>query len=233
MGDVKGTKTTATFKTITTRKSLLPQDDDYQAPSIEEEEHGWKVFFWNSSRKEVLGRTGCSWLLIFIFYVIFFAALAGFFALSWFTSLIFISKDAPYNQGSGSILQKSGAGLTMRPIPDRLANGASDLVWFSTGNHEDHRFWSGQLAEWFKHIPKKGSEGVVECSPSGESASKTQACFIDPAMYGPCSYMKDPTFGFSRGEPCFIIKLNRVSCKMGTVNFLKWGKVMQVLKCTK
>jgi len=38
----------------------------------------------------------------------------------------------------------------------------------------------------------------------------TESCLVEPQWYGPCQDEKDPTFGYDRGEPCLLFKLNRI-----------------------
>lgn len=181
-----------------------PKSEDDDVATAEEEEGGWKVFIWNREKKEFLGRGGKSWWDIFVFYVIFFIGLILFFLLSWYISLLFVEKYEPYKHGKGSLLYEKSPGLTFRPAPDRETNGVSTMIWFSPGAiRTGHSFWSGQLKDWMEKLPK-----TRKCEAT--DSSEKQPCLVQREDYGECDGVGDDTFGYAVGEPCILLKLNRV-----------------------
>ena len=89
--------------------------------------HGWdrsgweafKYFLYDAEQGKVLGRTPRSWLLIFIFYVTFYACLM----LFWFSLLgIFFQTLPPYSDGPKLVGEKSyigsDPGLYLRYFPN-------------------------------------------------------------------------------------------------------------------
>lgn len=190
-------------------KAAAPAEEGNPNPdaqAADDEGGGWKKFIWNSDAKEFLGRTGNSWLLITVFYIIFFISLYCFFMLQWYVALVFIQHDKPFKSGdaAGSMLYRKGPGLTFRPVPDRTTNGDSTLIYFNTGSFDGHKFWSHQLRQWMDNIPSNSS--------------------IDRKLYGACNGVADPNFGYDRGEPCILIKLNRVSIRLMHVNYIVFTK---------
>ncbi len=183
--------------------SSKAEEDDVH--TVEEEEGGWKEFIWNRDKKEFLGRKGKSWWDIFVFYVMFFIGLILFFMLSWYISLLFVENYVPYKNGEGSLLYEKGPGLTFRPTPDRDSNGVSTMIWFSPGAiRTGHSFWSGQLKNWTESMPKD----TKQCS-AGDNSIK-EPCQVKQEDYGECDGIGDDTFGYAVGEPCILLKLNRV-----------------------
>ncbi|ODN02067.1 Sodium/potassium-transporting ATPase subunit beta-1 [Orchesella cincta] len=184
-----------------------------------EEDGGWRKFIWNEDKREFLGRTGKSWLLIFIFYVIFFISLFAFFMLNWYLVLtLTVSDKKPTKIGDtvGSMLFQDGPGLALRPRPDRHTNAAASLLWFSVGSYENFRYWKNQLSSWFYNIPKPGAPDTIDCKTTGV-ASDDESCLVPVDQYGACQpLLADPSintitdFGYARGEPCLLLKLNRI-----------------------
>jgi len=222
--DEKSIKTVASTATQQTVKKPPPPPPE-AAPVVKvEEEISCKKYIWNSDTGEFLGRNCMSWLLIFIFYVIFFGALACFFIMCWYISLSFLDPNAPYRNGDAALLYSRGPGLSARPVPDRAENGLSTLLWIEGGPYDAWKFWSDQLDDWFTNIPSKNVRNKVCLTKvdigTGKSLLKqdkgkntvgdTSPCFVDPKWYGPCSKDKDKTFGYDRAEPCILYKLNRI-----------------------
>lgn len=223
MAEAEVTSVRSTKTAITVVKSSHPEDVPVQP---QEEDGGWKKFIWNGEKGEFLGRTGCSWLLITIFYIIFFICLFGFFVLSWYISVAFLDVKAPYKQGNSSMLSKNGPGMTMRPSPDKQTNPSSSLIWSGAGTYDTFKFWSEQLDTWFSNIPEEGHQNVQNCMEKVKVGGKVtmlrqttnnktegHSCYIDKEWYGPCGDVDDNTFGYDRGEPCILLKMNRVHIK--------------------
>ncbi|CAL8100110.1 unnamed protein product [Orchesella dallaii] len=220
---------TKTLKTTKSKRSskTLPQEQDSAPPGPPiVEEGGWKKFVWNEDKREFLGRTGKSWFLIFVFYVIFFISLFAFFMFNWYLVLFLtVSDDKPSKHGDriGSVLYQDGPGLSIRPIPDRQTNSNTALIWFSVGSYENFRYWKNQLSAWFYNMPKEtppgsGSlpEATKECNPP-EVSNGDKSCLVPIERYGACQPLLPDTsintitdFGYSRGEPCILLKLNRI-----------------------
>ncbi|XP_053552894.1 potassium-transporting ATPase subunit beta-like, partial [Bombina bombina] len=60
---------------------------------------------------------------------------------------------------------------------------------------------------------------------SGSGRNKF-ACQFTTNMLGNCSGKDDPTFGFASGQPCILIKMNRI------INFMPGNKTAPYVNCT-
>jgi len=180
---------------------------------------GFMLFLWNPETKEFLGRTGMSWLKIGIFYLIYYAFLAGFFMLMLLAFFaIRIDNDEPaYDTRSGIIGGNPGVGF--RPMPDNK-DIKSTLIWFRHGEETKANWqpWVDRLEEHMKDYKNasytNGEDGKgygVECGEFGEiPRGASSVCTInqDKLFQGLCN-SKDK-YGFRDGKPCILIKLNKI-----------------------
>uniref|UniRef100_A0A8B9N5F1 Sodium/potassium-transporting ATPase subunit beta-2 n=1 Tax=Accipiter nisus TaxID=211598 RepID=A0A8B9N5F1_9AVES len=58
----------------------------------------WRAFVWDPRSRQFLGRTGTSWGLILLFYLIFYGFLAGLFALTMWVMLQSVDPHVPKYQ---------------------------------------------------------------------------------------------------------------------------------------
>jgi len=217
--EAKSMKSVKTTKSKRNSKAPGEEEETAAAPQQQEEDGGWKKFIWNDETREFLGRTGKSWFLIFVFYVIFFISLFAFFMLNWYLILLMsVTQDHPskYGDTTGSMLYQDGPGLTIRPLPDQVNNPQSSLIWFSVGVYENYRWWKNQLSGWFSNIPVAGNPETKVCTLTFIDEADTDSCLVPTNIYGPCSPQNPATpnlitdFGYSRGEPCILVKINRI-----------------------
>ncbi|TMW53895.1 hypothetical protein DOY81_000952 [Sarcophaga bullata] len=123
---------------------------------------GFKTFLWNSETSQCLGRTGGSWAKILIFYVIFYAALAGFFAAIFAVFYQTLEMSKPK-----WILEKgligTNPGLGFRPMPPE-ANVESTLVWYESNKPDNFRYWVQETANFLKSYEDLPKQNQVNCS---------------------------------------------------------------------
>jgi sodium/potassium-transporting ATPase subunit beta len=176
-----------------------------------DDDGGWAEFLWNTKTKQFCGRTGASWIKIFVFYCVFYAALAAF---SWLCYYLFatmtLTPDRPRWILDSSIIG-TNPGIGFRPMPDQDTNAGSSLIWYKRANDKDAALWYDQLTNYTDAIenPEK-VDGLQVCSyENGLKATDTKSCRVDIKEFGgACT--KANKFGYTTGEPCILIKLNRI-----------------------
>ena len=65
------------------------------------------------------------------------------------------------------------------------------------------------IVVWLTGRPNESK--VRDCSVQGADSSQTQTCRLDRTSLGPCDGLRDPDFGYAAGEPCVLLKLNKVT----------------------
>ncbi|KAM6894593.1 sodium/potassium-transporting ATPase subunit beta-2a [Lycodopsis pacificus] len=169
----------------------------------------WREFFWNPRTHELLGRTASSWGLILLFYLVFYLFLAGMFVLTMYIMLLTLDDYKPTWQD-----RLETPGMMIRPKGDQLE------ISFSVSESES---WNGFIQNLDRFLtPYEDSYQVQtndNCSPdqyfiqedSGEVRNNPKrSCQFNRTMLEECSGISDGFFGYSSGQPCVLIKLNRV-----------------------
>ncbi|KAB5584288.1 hypothetical protein PHYPO_G00105730 [Pangasianodon hypophthalmus] len=181
-------------------------------PANKEGDGGWKTFLWNSEKKEFLGRTGGSWLKIFIFYVIFYGCLAGIFIGTIQAMLLTLSNYKPTYQD-----RVAPPGLSHTPRSDKAE------ISYSLQEEDSYRLYvkaMKDLLEPYKDEKQLDDMKYEDCGDApakyierGDLESDTgvrKACRFRRSWLGDCSGVEDNSFGFRDGKPCLIVKLNRI-----------------------
>lgn len=79
---------------------------------------------------------------------------------------------------------------------------------------------------YFIDIPAEGGSDVTKCSfgsggtdtykDKNKKKEQISSCFVDNKLFGECN--PENKFGYRLGEPCILVKLNRVSQSSSHVN---------------
>ncbi|XP_056410200.1 sodium/potassium-transporting ATPase subunit beta-2-like [Hyla sarda] len=174
----------------------------------------WKECIWNPRTREFMGRTGTSWALILLFYMVFYAFLTAVFTLSMWVMLQTIDE---YNPKYSDRL--ANPGLMIRPKLD-----AMEIMYsMNTQNASWQKYVDGLnsvLQDYNRSVQEE--RGTVCTSGSYFAQADTgdvrnypkKACQFLRDSLGDCSGNNDPTYGYSSGTPCVLIKMNKV------INFL-------------
>ncbi|XP_070785911.1 sodium/potassium-transporting ATPase subunit beta-2a [Enoplosus armatus] len=169
----------------------------------------WREFFWNPRTHELLGRTASSWGLILLFYLVFYLFLAGMFVLTMYIMLLTLDDYKPTWQD-----RLATPGMMIRPKGDQLE------ISFSVSDTES---WDGFTHNLNTFLSSYNDSYQVQtndnCPPdqyfiqedSGEVRNNPKrSCQFNRTMLEECSGISDRFYGYSRGQPCILIKLNRV-----------------------
>ncbi|XP_074056620.1 protein ATP1B4 isoform X1 [Macrotis lagotis] len=165
-----------------------------------------KNYLWDPEKREFLGRSGQSWSLILLFYLFFYAFLAGMFTLCMYTMLLTISPYIPIYRD-----RVSPPGVMIRPYTYSFVfnfNASERSTWISYVDSLHHF-----LQPYNDSVQ---DEKNLNCPPGqyflqeGAEDKEKKACQFKRSFLGNCSGLDDPTFGYSTGQPCVLLKMNRI-----------------------
>ncbi|XP_063298346.1 sodium/potassium-transporting ATPase subunit beta-3 [Pelobates fuscus] len=160
----------------------------------------WKQFIYNPRSGEFLGRTASSWALILLFYLVFYGFLAGLFTLTMWVMLQTLDDSVPKYRdrvsSPGLMISPKSAGLDIMLQPQSYDAYVKALHTFLAPYNDSNQV---------KNEPCKTGLYFKQDEP-GEKKS----CQFNRTFLGPCSGIEDPTFGYSTGNPCVIVKMNRI-----------------------
>ncbi|CAL8241094.1 unnamed protein product [Merluccius merluccius] len=170
---------------------------------------GWREFIWNPRTHEFLGRTASSWGLVLSFYLVFYVFLAGMFVFTMYVMLLTLDDFTPTIQE-----RLVTPGLMIRPKGEQL-----DLS-FSPVNTESWSDYVQNLDNFLEpYNDNYQAQTNDDCVPdqffiqedSGEVRNHPKrSCQFNRTMLEECSGLQDRSYGYQSGQPCVLIKLNRV-----------------------
>ena len=169
-------------------------------------------FIWNPRTREFMGRTGSSWALILLFYLVFYAFLTAMFSLTMWVMLQTIDEYTPKYTD-----RLSNPGLNIRPKSDNLDivyNVSDSSTWNSSVQALDDFLssYNDSVQADKNDVCVSGQYNIQEDSGEVRNHPK-KACQFNRSSLSSCSG-NDPSYGYPNATPCVIIKLNRV------INFL-------------
>ncbi|XP_028838408.1 sodium/potassium-transporting ATPase subunit beta-2b isoform X1 [Denticeps clupeoides] len=169
----------------------------------------WKEFLWNPRTREFLGRTASSWGLILLFYLAFYVFLGGLFAFTMYAMMMTLDDDTPTYQD-----RLSTPGMMIRPKGDELE------IMYKVENTETWDTYVQALDGFLSSYNdseqiKKNYECTADkyyIQTEGSSAKQypKRSCQFKRSVLGDCSGIGDRFYGYNVGQPCIIVKLNRV-----------------------
>ncbi|XP_069623756.1 sodium/potassium-transporting ATPase subunit beta-2-like isoform X2 [Ranitomeya imitator] len=170
----------------------------------------FKEFMWNPRTREFMGRTASSWVLIVSFYVVFYAFLTAVFSFSMWVMLQTIDE---YNPKYSDRL--TNPGLMIRPKLDTL-----EVVYSLTSQNSSWENYKESLRILLEdYNTTVQEERGINCTSGVYNKQEDtgdvrnypkKACWFLRQKLENCSGIDDPTFGYKDGQPCVLIKMNRV-----------------------
>jgi sodium/potassium-transporting ATPase subunit beta len=165
---------------------------------------------YNPATKEFLGRTRLGWAQLLLFYFIYYVALASFFMamMSIFLQYI-IPTEEPLRTGEQSLLNLA-PGLGYRPLPEFQ----SSLIRFSSRDPQSYIPYVQDLngfLDVYESLYSKSSPRFANCdrrTVNRTDGDPKMICKFDLSELGSCSRANN--YGYSDGEPCVILKLNKI-----------------------
>lgn len=169
----------------------------------------WRDFFWNPRTREVLGRTATSWGLIFVFYLVFYLFLSGMFALTMYVMILTLDEYSPTWQD-----RLTTPGMMIRPKGQQL------YISFSVSDSASYNDLTSSLDSFLSpYNDSVQAQTNDNCLPdqffiqedSGEVRNNPKrSCQFNRTQLESCSGLSDRSYGYSSGQPCVLLKLNRV-----------------------
>lgn len=176
------------------------------------ERHGFeafKYFLHNPETGEYLTRTPKSWALITIFYIIYYAFLAAFWAAMLMIFFTTLNDQSPRWIGAESLIGTS-PGVGMHPKQtDALIDSSMIQYNMQSKSDSDHIAGYGGWVERTKSfLDQYDASKGKDCSVSNRAdGGITEFCKFKTSDLGTCS---SGNYGFDEGKPCVFLKLNKI-----------------------
>uniref|UniRef100_A0A2K5E2H3 Sodium/potassium-transporting ATPase subunit beta n=1 Tax=Aotus nancymaae TaxID=37293 RepID=A0A2K5E2H3_AOTNA len=163
----------------------------------------WKLFIYNPTTGEFLGRTAKSWGLILLFYLVFYGFLAALFSFTMWVMLQTLNDEVPKYRD-----QIPSPGLMVFPKPVTALE-----YTFSVSDPTSYAGYIADLKKFLKPYTLEEQKNLTTC-PDGalfeQKGPVYVACQFPLLLLQACSGMSDPDFGYSKGKPCILVKMNRI-----------------------
>ncbi|XP_020648245.1 sodium/potassium-transporting ATPase subunit beta-3 isoform X1 [Pogona vitticeps] len=163
----------------------------------------WRRFIYNPNSGEFLGRTAKSWGLILLFYLVFYGFLAALFTFTMWVMLQTLSSDIPKYRD-----RIASPGLMISPKPENALEFS--LIKNDSGSY---RHYVESLQKFLGAYNKSQQEKNINCTSGSlfiQASTNKSACRFDREQLKSCSGLEDENFGYDKGTPCVIVKMNRI-----------------------
>lgn len=176
---------------------------DFQYPQPKEKET-FLEFCYNKKNGTYFGRTMSSWGRLLIFYIIFYAILAGLFAICLQGLFATLSDEEPKWKLDSSLIG-TNPGVGFRPLSEETERGS--VIQFDTKKPAEYKYWKNLLDVFVKPYNETGGINQKVCD-FGQTPDPKKVCAVDINTFGECSPSKE--YGYNKGRPCVFLKLNKI-----------------------
>ncbi|NWY24110.1 AT1B3 ATPase, partial [Pheucticus melanocephalus] len=142
--------------------------------------------------------------LILLFYLVFYGFLAALFTFTMWVMLQTLSSDIPKYRD-----RISSPGLMISPKPDTALE-----FYFNRSDSQSYSEYVTTLQNFLESYNDSKQSQNIDCTrgkifDQSEAAVK-KACRFNLSDLGQCSGKEDANFGYSKGTPCVLVKMNRI-----------------------
>jgi sodium/potassium-transporting ATPase subunit beta len=170
----------------------------------------WENFqrsLYDPAKQEFFGRTKKSWYQLLIFYSIFYACLAAFFATCIAGLLSTLDPKEP-KWKLGESLIGTNPGLGFRPISNETQEGS--LIWYDLADEKTTQKWVEHLDKFLEpYKVEQVGKNYQQCDYD-RPVEEGKVCTVDLSAerFGLCT--AENKYGYGSGSPCVFLKLNRI-----------------------
>ncbi|GFR67315.1 sodium/potassium-transporting ATPase subunit beta-like [Elysia marginata] len=166
-----------------------------------------KNWIYNAEENLLMGRSPLDWLLyigsLFLFVCALIGMSAAFFAIFYWI----VDWNDPTLQGPSSILQVPGLGF--RPQPD----ASTTLIRFIKGDTTTYYHYLDHLEAYIQYYEYELKQGdnFKDCKEIRKRRTEelNKVCVFEVEQLGG-SCVKQQNYGFDDGQPCVLLKMNRI-----------------------
>ncbi|KAI6243968.1 Sodium/potassium-transporting ATPase subunit beta family-containing protein [Aphelenchoides fujianensis] len=179
------------------------------------EKSGLASFIYNKEKGTCLGRTAGSWAKITIFYIIFYACLAGFWIACLAAFLKTVDPELPRFYGKGTII---GANPGVGYQPWLKEDPESTLIRFNPKDPKSYAHYVDVLDAYFEKYDN--TNNTRDCTGAATNSDivkdgklgdgNDEACRFSLKAFERAGCLKSTDYGFKTGNPCVIVTLNRL-----------------------
>lgn len=169
----------------------------------------FKYLFYNPKEGSFFGRTPASWSRLLLFYLIFYAVLAGLFAICMQGLFAALNDKEPRWKLDRSIIG-TNPGLGFRPLSEETERGS--VIKFNTKNASDSDYWKGLLDEFLepyldsRKLPNQGKK--QKYCDFNTTLGINEVCAVGIEHFANCT--PKHSYGYLNAAPCIFLKLNKI-----------------------
>ncbi|XP_012580466.1 PREDICTED: sodium/potassium-transporting ATPase subunit beta-3 isoform X2 [Condylura cristata] len=141
--------------------------------------------------------------LILLFYLVFYVFLAALFTFTMWAMLQTLNDEVPKYRD-----QIPSPGLMVFPKPVTALEYS-----FNVNDPSTYKKYVEDLKKFLEPYNLQDQKNLTDC-PAGalteQNGPPYHACQFSHTLLGSCSGEKDPQFGYAEGQPCILVKMNRI-----------------------